>query len=212
MNPEFVITGITEADYPEFYGTLQGLMKKYELHDIRIIIKPGYKNASAVGKTIKIDDMFIKNFSKDELEGILAHEFSHMYLQHPLTMLVLNILFYIPFFWTVITFKPNNIASAIFIFISMFIIIYWFRIRNWILLHLEINADILAVYHTKNPMALQSALIKMKIAKLTSQRSRLSSLKNGFLWLVSYLFGFTHPEIIARIQYLDIAAKMVSTN
>lgn len=212
MSETFVIDGIKKEDCPDFYDSIQKMMEKFQIPRIRIFVRPKLNNVLIWGNFVFIGKTLIKNFDKDELEVVIAHEFSHHHLRHSLSSFFLGLLFMFPLLYSLFTFTPNNPISAIFLLIGLIILIYGYRIRNWITLHQEINADILAVYYTKKPKALQNALMKMEIEGLTSHPSFFHSLfLNGIFWLIAYLFGFTHPKIIDRLQYLDLLNRIELT-
>jgi Zn-dependent protease with chaperone function len=205
MNENPVIMGIHNDNYPDLYELLQKMMNKFEIPKIRIFIKPKLNNAMIFGNFVFIGDPLIKMFTKDELEVIIAHEFSHKYLRHSLSSFFLSMIFMLPLLYFLYTFNPKNTVSAILLLIGLLIFIYGFRIRNWINLHQEINADILAVFHTNKTKELQNALMKMEIRDLTSRPSFIHSLfMNGILWIIAYIFGFTHPKIADRLEYLEL--------
>jgi Zn-dependent protease with chaperone function len=209
MSETYMIEGITSVDYPDLYNTIEKMMKKFQISKIRIFIRPKLNNALIMGNFVFIGAPLIKMFKKDELEVVMAHEFSHSYLRHSLSSFFLSMLFLFPLLYSFFTFIPNNTISAIFVLFGLLILIYGYRIRNWITLHQEINADILAVHYTQNPKALQNALMKMEIENLTSKPSFFHFLFiNGILWIIAYLFGLTHPKITDRLQYLDLLNKI----
>jgi len=210
MTPNFIIKGITENDYPDLYNVILNLMKKFELKEITLKIKPNYNNASVRGTIITIGEPLLKRLKTEEIEGIIAHEFSHIHLLHTLTSFILSLIFLAPLTYSWITYNPQDITSGLLVFISIIVVIYGYRVRNWITLHQEINADILAVYYTKNPKALQNALIKLELKSLSSKRHPLFSILNAILWGISYIFGLTHPELLKRIQYLDLTEKIIN--
>ena len=208
MTSDFIIKGINEKDFPDLFNSVLNLMKKFGINEIIIKIKPNYLNAAVRGKTIIVGKPLIDLLKTEEIEGIIAHEFSHIHLLHTLTSFFLSLFFLTPLIYSWITFNPKDIISVFFVFISILILIYGYRVRNWITLHQEINADILAVYHTKNPKALQNALIKLELKELSTKRHPLFSILNAILWGISYIFGFTHPELMKRIQYLELTSKI----
>lgn len=210
MPSDIKITGITKAEHPGLYDSIEKLMRIFEINQIEIRIKPHLNNARVMGKTVEIGQPLIDDLSCDEIEGVLAHEFSHIHLLHTLTGFVLSLLFMGPLAYAIFTFKPNDVGSAILVLGSLFFLIYGFRARNWITLHQEVNADILAVYKTKNPEALQNALIKMQMKDFASKKHPLFSISNALLWALAYMLGVTHPELMVRIQYLEFSKKIVN--
>jgi len=204
MPETYVINGLDKNDYPDLYEILLKLMNKFKIHKIRVSIKPKLNNAFVFYHFVVIGEPVIKKLKKNELEAVIAHEFSHIQLRHVLTSFFLSLLFISPFIYFSITFQPN-LTSAIFWIIGLMILIYGYKVRNWITFHQEINADILAIYHTKDSKALQNALLKMELEFLTSKPSFLYSLIiNGIVWVIAYIFGFTHPKITDRIQYINL--------
>jgi heat shock protein HtpX len=202
---QYIIKGLKREENPDLYDLVLSLMKKMGFHKIKISIKPRLNNAYALGNNICLGEPLLKKLNKDELEGVIAHEFSHIHLRHSLTALFLSLLFMFPllFFW--VSFRPNDPTSAILVVLGLMIMIYGYKIRNWITFHQEINADILAIVYTKKANALKNALLKMEVERLTIKHSFLHALFiNGIFWIIAYIFGFTHPKLTDRIQYLNL--------
>lgn len=198
-----IIKGVTAEEYPEFYEILEKLMNICKIKKIRIFIRPKLNNACILGKYIIIGKPILEKFTRDELEAIMAHEFSHNHLRHSLSSVFLGLIFLIPLIYSYLMYNPGDSFSALLFLVGIVIWICGIRINNWITLHQEISADILSIHYTQNPKALQKALIKLEINSLAENSSFLQTLKGGIRWVIFYLFGFTHPSVTERLQYLE---------
>jgi Zn-dependent protease with chaperone function len=167
-----------------------------------------FKNYLIIGKPI------LESLDEAEMEGVISHEFSHIYNRDSLSALLISILFTAPFIFFWVTTDPKNISitSAFLIILSLFFWIYGFKVRNWVILENEIAADREAVFKTKNSGALQNALIKMTLRSVYSNKRPgvISTIVECSLLVLSYFFGFTHPHLKERIEYLDFANRLIT--
>lgn len=119
-----------------------------------------------------------------------------------------------PFMYLGATTDPKNISvtSAFLIISSMFFWIYGYKVRNWVIFENEIMADREAVLKTQNPRALQNALIKLTLRPMYSNKRPgiISTIMECGHLVISYFFGFTHPHLKERIEYLDFANRLIA--
>lgn len=209
------IKGIKKEEYPELYETVESVCEKFNLKTIRVTVWPWGFNAAAifVMDWLLVTKDLLKAMNKDELEAIVAHEFSHIFNRHGLTMLATLFIFYAPFLGLHSKYSAEYSAAEIFnnplLFFPYLVSIIWlligFRGINWVSVRLETNADIQAIYKTQKPEALKRALLKLRSKGMVTDKrpTRLSKISESVDWVVRYFFGFSHPSIAERIGYME---------
>jgi Zn-dependent protease with chaperone function len=148
-----------------------------------------------------LTDSLLNNFSLDEIETVVAHEFGHIKYRHMLAYLVFSLGYLIFYMFLYIQFLPlfekfhlgttaTSLISAvitIFIFLVYFVFIFRFLSRRF-----ELQSDLYAVDSTGKPDAFKSALTKLSEVNYMSPR-------------VHWIFEMfrTHPSIHRRIDFID---------
>lgn len=216
MENALIIKGLDPIKNQRLFGIVQNVMEMYRVKKIRISIKPKLNNAVLSPFGIKFGKPLLDKLSDDEVEAILAHEFSHLFNRDIFSNVLLYLIFASPFLGTLFFFyNPTNpsFSVAIMLLISIIIWIYGIRVRNWIILQNEIRADREAVMKTKKPDSLQSALIVIITEPLlrTEKSSIISVIFQSIYLLVKYFFGLSHPQLKERIEYLDFAKRILKT-
>jgi len=219
MVEEYQLKGVEKDEYPTLFSITQNLMRIYGINKVRVFIRPRFGNAAALsffGNYIIIGKPLIAKLNEDELEGVLSHEFSHLFNRDSFTSLILSLIFAFPalFFYYQIDPQNPSFPMVTLFFLSFFFMLYGFRVRNWITLNSEIRADREAVLKTKNPKAMQSALIKLTTQPLIASKrpSYFSLVIVCFWWLIAYFIGFDHPHLKERIEYLEFTHKILECN
>jgi heat shock protein HtpX len=217
METDYIIKGINSNEYPSLYQTILKLMSLYNIHNVRVIVRPKFENAATftlIQNFLIIGKPLLENFDEREIEAILSHEFSHIFNRDTFSTLIISIIFMGPFFYLTSTSSPGTISSsiALLIILAFFFWIYGFKVRNWITLQYEIRADREAVIKTKDPIALQNALIKLTTQPFfsNSRPNLLHKIIESFAWIIGYFFGFEHPHLKERIEYLDFAKRLIA--
>jgi heat shock protein HtpX len=217
MSPDPRIKGINEEEYPVLYSSIVRMLDLYKIDNVNVSIKSKFQNVvtfTFYWNYIIIGRPILDSLDTREMEGVLSHEFSHIYNRDTLSAAVISLLFMAPFAYFCYTADPKNVSvtSAILILFSLMFWIYGFKVRNWIILENEIMADREAVLKTQNSRALQNALIKLSLLPMYSNKRPgiISTIFECGLLTVSYFFGFTHPKLKERIEYLDFADRLIA--
>ncbi len=216
MEANYQIKGVKEDEYPILFAIIQSLMGMYNITKVRVFIRPRLENAVALslfGNFLIIGKPLINNLDEDELEAVISHEFSHLFNKDSFSILVLMIVFSVPAIVFYLLMDPENpsfLVSTLF-FLSFLFFLYGLKIRNWVIFQHELRADREAVLRTKNPKALQSALMKITTQPLVSANrpSRTSLIIGSIYWIIVYFLGFEHPHLKERIEYLDFTNKIL---
>lgn len=225
MEKSTQIKGITKADYPILYAALEKNMIAYNINKIKVkIINRHGVNAFAVsffGDSIRVTKKVLEIMNEDEIEAILAHEFSHLFNRDSFVSFTILMLFSLPLFiifyilskTTLKNITPGeSILIFIFTIISFFILLYGTKVVNWITIRQEIRSDREAVLKTKNPEALMSALLKIYVEPFTRNKRPgfFEKIRDSFEYLSLYFYGYTHPVSKERFEYLELAKKMLT--
>lgn len=217
MENNSIIDGLDPIENRRLFDIVKNVMQMYDIKRVKIKIKPKMNNAFvAPFLGIRIGQPLLEKLSAEELEGILAHEFSHLINRDIISNIFLYFVFAFPLIYTLIFLnntKESSVFVAIYILIGMIIWIYGIRVRNWISLQHEIRADREAVMKTKNPNALQSALIIIITEPLLRKEktSIISVILQSVFYLIIYFLGLSHPQLKERIEYLDFAKRILKT-
>jgi hypothetical protein len=129
MEKSFQIKGITKFEYPVMYAVLERNMKAYNVTKIKVIIlEHGFQAGTRtfLGNHLQISKKLLEMLSEDELQAIVAHEFSHIFNRDFYIWMYITVLFSIPIIGFGLTFiiKMNKIFSdfRLFIFMSIYFI------------------------------------------------------------------------------------------
>lgn len=200
--------------YPLPQGTVRDRIERLadkqniKFRDILIWNLEGGKiaNAGIAGllpksRYIFITDSLLSNFTEDEIETIVAHEFGHIKYKHVLFYLFFSIGYIIlyTFLYTLtipiseklqISNIISNLLNAFFtliFFCAYFVIIFRYLSRKF-----EIQSDIFALDITKKPQSFKNALIKLSsINYIPKTTSKLISIFR------------THPSVYQRLELIN---------
>ncbi len=182
------------------------LVKRLEIEildvfEINLSKKSLKANAALVGlgktKRALISDTLKDRYSLQEIEVILAHEFSHFKLNHILKHIVMNTIFVLLSFYLIfylfkfLRISIEDIANFPIVAIFFILIGIIFRpLQNFISRRFETNADLLSLRVTRDTDSFISVM-----ERLASQNLCLRN-PNVFI----KLFFFDHPPIDERIK------------
>ena len=210
------IRGINQSEFPILHKIILKLLNDFNLEKIRVIIWPWGLNAFAIslfGDFLIITKGTLEKMNEFELEAIIAHEFSHLFNRDSQIHSIVYIIFILPILYLYLTLNPKNLSEidAILIIVALLIFIYGFKVRNWISIKIETQADMEAVLKTEKPRELQNALIKLYSGSVNNgtRPNIFNNILDSFRLLIGYFFGFTHPHIKERIEYLEFAQILV---
>jgi heat shock protein HtpX len=222
MEKPLQIKGIVESEYPVLYAAVEKNMITYNIRKVRIkILKHGLSAAviSFFGDNLIVTKKLIEIMNEDEIEAIVAHEFSHIYNRDHIVKLTVAFLFGLPLLYICITIcitiNRGNISfwQGIFFLIAFFISMYGIKVVNWITIFQEVRSDREAILKTSKPDAMMTALLKLYSEPFTRSKRPcyFEKISESFDYLSRYFYGFTHPGLKERIEYLELAKKMLET-
>ncbi len=200
--------------YPLPDGTIRDRIEKLadrlniKFRDILIWKNEGLKiaNAGMAGllpksRYIFITDSLLNNFTEDEIETIVAHEFGHIKYKHVLFYLFFSIGYIIFYTFLYIIAYPiseklqiNNIISSLLnaFFTLTFFCAYFVIIFRYLSRRFEIQSDIFALSATGNPQSFRNALLKLSSINYIPERtSKLTSIFR------------THPSVYQRLELVN---------
>lgn len=224
---------IEKKDQPEIYRLVENLCIAQGLPTPRVYIMDDESlNAFATGRdpehaSVALTKGIVKRLERDELEGVIAHELSHIKNRDIRLMLITVAGISFCTFLAEVCFraaanssyrsrreKENN-GAIVFLIAGIFFMVYGYLIAPLIRLAVsrtrEYQADASAALMTRNPRALASALQKIssdpRVEALDAHASMAAMcIENplGQMGLFSWLSGLlaTHPPIEKRIAKL----------
>ncbi|MCP1715672.1 heat shock protein HtpX [Methanocalculus alkaliphilus] len=214
---------VEEDEYPELHRMVERLCAIADLPKPRIaIMQSPVPNAFATGRNPKdgvvaVTDSIMRILTKEELEGVLAHELAHIKNRDMMSMTIASFL---------------AMAAALIVQNALFASLFDRREGNpwmiaWIVAILvyvaatllirtlsryrEFTADRGAAYITNNPRALQSALMKIsnRMDSVPAEKKHEVEGANAF-FIIPALTGkslmelfSTHPPLEKRIAELE---------
>ncbi len=167
------------------------------------IANAGMAGLMPISRYIFLTNSLLDDFTMDEIETIVAHEFGHIKYRHMMLYLVLSfgyLVFYSLSYVRLLPFIGElhlgitgiaffSAAATLLAFYTYFIFIFRFLSRRF-----ERQADLYAVDSTERPEVFKSALVKLSAVNYTPRRtSRLVELVR------------THPSISRRLEFVDRA-------
>lgn len=215
MEKTIQINGIKKSEYPILYAAVEKNMNAYNINKVRVKILPHGMNAAAIsffGDNLIITKKLIEIMNGDEIEAIVAHEFSHIYNRDSIARLTIIMFFGVPLLYIYSTINPNNVSpgQAIFLLIALFIFMYGLKVMSWVSVLQEVRSDREAIMKTSKPDAMLTALLKFYSEPFTRNKRPgfFEKILESFGYLFWYFIGFTHPGSKKRIEYLELAKKM----
>ena len=219
-----------EDEYPKLHAMIAHLAERAEIPKPRVYVMTSpVPNAFATGRSPKngvvcVTDSIMRLLEADELEGVLAHELSHIKNRDILTMTVASFLAMIAFmimryaFWGSL-FNSRDSGGSYLVIIAVAVVV---GVVSQLLMRLlsryrEFAADRGSAYITENPAALKRALQKIsgKMETVPTKKKQEIEGANAF-YIIPALSGesimelfSTHPPLEKRIAALEkIEAEM----
>jgi heat shock protein HtpX len=227
---------VTPQEAPELHGLVDRLCALADMDKPRIAIAPtDMPNAFATGRNSKnsvlcVTQGILRRLDRDELEGVIAHEMSHVAHKDVQVMTIASFLaivaglmirfaFYSELFGGGRRGGNNNQNAALVILGIMAISIVVYAI-SFLLIRLlsryrELSADRSGALLTGQPSALKSALVKVSgaMGQIPTRDLRAAEPLNAFYFApamklanggasLSRIFS-THPTLERRIEELD---------
>jgi heat shock protein HtpX len=226
---------VTPQQAPELHGIVDRLCALADMDKPRVAIAPARMlNAFATGRNSKnsvlcvTDGLLNAGLTKEELEGVLAHELSHVAHKDVQVMTVASLLaivagllvrfaFYSELFGGGRRVGGNNSQAALLIplimLVSALVYAISFLLIRVLSRYRELAADRSGALLTQNPSALISALTKVSnsMNRIPTQDLRHAEPLNAFYFApamklnggktISALFS-THPSLEKRIEQL----------
>jgi heat shock protein HtpX len=226
---------VSPQEYPQLHGIVDRLCALADMDKPRVAIAPtDLPNAFATGRNSKhsvlcVTDGLLRRLEPDELEGVLAHELSHVAHKDVQVMtyasllaivagLLVRFAFYSELFGGAR--RNNNNQSAFPIILAVMVISAVIYAISFLLIrtlsrYRELAADRSGALLTGQPSALKSALQKVSgsMARIPTQDLRQAEPLNAFFFApalnlndprgsLAKLFS-THPSLERRIEELD---------
>jgi heat shock protein HtpX len=217
---------VTRAEEPELYNLFENLCISVGLPTPRLeIIESHARNAFASGidrrsYSVTVTRGLMQSLSKDELEGVLAHELTHILNRDVRLMMVCVIFtgmlgFAAQLLWSHFrysTYVPrssgnnNGNKGGVMLFLIAFMVVLWIGYFATLFMRFALSrrreymADAGAVQMTKNPDAMMRAL--MRIAGMDAVPAMPGDVKMMCIENRAPFMGLfaTHPPIESRVK------------
>ncbi len=164
-------------------------------------------NAAVAGlmpwsRQIFLTDTLLDNFSVQEIETVVAHEFGHIHYKHIWTYFVFSLTYFFsyPLFYAVIgepflqLFDFSTFALAF--YTITFLLVFFVLIFPFLSRRFEYQADLYAIKTTQQPTWFKSALWNL---------GGINSVPSSARWFLQ-IFS-THPSIEHRLNFIDRACS-----
>jgi heat shock protein HtpX len=223
---------VTPQQAPELHGVVDRLCALADMDKPRVAIAPAdMPNAFATGRNSKnsvlcVTEGLLKRLDREELEGVLAHELSHVAHKDVQVMTVASLLaiiagllvrfaFYSELFGGGRRSNDNNAFPVIAVIMIVSAVVYAvsFLLIRLLSRYRELAADRSGAQLTGNPSALASALQKVSgaMSRIPTQDLRAAEPLNAFYFApamrldggasLSAIFS-THPSLEKRLAQL----------
>ena len=235
---------VTPQEYPELHGVVDRLCALADMDKPRVAVAPTLMpNAFATGRNSKNSVLCVTEglmdprlgLSKDELEGVLAHELSHVAHKDVQVMTVASLLAIVAALLVRFAFyselfgggRRNNDQNAIPVILVIMVVSAVVYAISFLLIRLlsryrELAADRSGALLTGQPSALASALVKVSnsMSRIPTQDLRAAEAMNAFYFApamklngqggpsLSTVFS-THPSLERRIEELAKIQKQL---
>jgi heat shock protein HtpX len=237
---------VTPQQAPQLHGIIDRICALADMPKPRVAISPvDLPNAFATGRSSKVavvcvTEGLMKRLNDDELEGVLAHEMSHVAHKDVAVMTIASFLGIIAALLVRFAFYGelfggggrgrggNNNQNALPILLIVMVVGIVVYAVSFLLIRLlsryrELSADRSGALLTGQPSALASALVKVSgdIARIPTRDLRQAEPLNAFYFApalsgqkgqtsLSTLFS-THPPLEKRLKQLDKISKQLSS-
>jgi heat shock protein HtpX len=237
---------VSPQQAPQLHGIIDRICALADMPKPRVAISPvDLPNAFATGRSSKVavvcvTEGLMKRLNDDELEGVLAHEMSHVAHKDVAVMTIASFLGIIAALLVRFAFYGelfggggrgrggNNNQNALPILLIVMVVGIVVYAVSFLLIRLlsryrELSADRSGALLTGQPSALASALVKVSgdIARIPTRDLRQAEPLNAFYFApalsgqkgqtsLSTLFS-THPPLEKRLKQLDKISKQLSS-
>lgn len=217
---------ISKSDEPKLHEIVEKLSKESKISKPKIyLIDLPILNAFATGRSPKhaavaVTSGLLKHLNWDELEGVLAHELSHIKNRDTLTSTIsatiAGAISYIAYFawWSLFLSDGRRGGTILFLPLVLLAPLAATLIQLAISRTREFAADRTGALISKKPLSLASAL--EKISKVAHQHPLRGNAATAHLFIVNPFKGdlltslfSTHPKIEDRIKRLNEIAKEI---
>jgi heat shock protein HtpX len=225
---------VSPAEAPELHGIVDRLCAMADMDKPRVAIAPtSMPNAFATGRNSKnsvlcVTDGLLRRLNREELEGVIAHEMSHVAHKDVQVMTVASLLaivaglmvrfaFYSELFGGGRRSNNQNALPIIAVIMLVSIVVYAvsFLLIRLLSRYRELAADRSGALLTGQPSALKSALVKVSgaMSQIPNQDLRSAQPLNAFFFApalnlrsgkatMAGMFS-THPSLERRLAELD---------
>jgi heat shock protein HtpX len=224
---------VTPQEAPELHGVVDRLCALADMPKPVVAIAPtDMPNAFATGRSqnkavVCVTSGILRRLDREELEGVLAHEMSHVAHKDVQVMtiasflaiiaaLLIRLAFYSELFGGGRRSNDQNSLPIMFLIMIVAIVVYAisFLLIRMLSRYRELAADRSGALLTGQPSALKSALIKVstQIARIPTKDLRTAQPLNAFFFApamglsagasLSQIFS-THPSLERRLAELD---------
>ena len=237
---------VSPQQAPELHGVIDRLCALADMPKPRVAISPvAMPNAFATGRSSKVavvcvTEGLLQRLDTNELEGVLAHEMSHVAHKDVAVMTIASFLGIVAALLVRFAFyselfggggrgrNNNNNQSALPIILAVMVVGMVVYAISFLLIRLlsryrELSADRSGALLTGQPSALASALVKVTgdMARIPTRDLRAAEPLNAFYFApafsrragelsLSAIFS-THPPLQKRLNQLDKISKKLSS-
>ncbi|QNE19102.1 zinc metalloprotease HtpX [Kribbella qitaiheensis] len=222
---------VTPEEAPELHGVIDRLCALADMPKPAVAIADvDLPNAFATGRSPKkavvcVTTGIMRRLDANELEGVLAHELSHVAHRDVAVMTIASFLGVLAGLITRITLwsgfgrsRDQNAAIVVLTIVGVSAVVYAlsFLLTRALSRYRELAADRAAAILTGHPSALASALTKVsgEIARIPSRDLRQAEAFNAFFFAPAIAQGFsisslfaTHPPLERRLDQLAGIAR-----
>ncbi|MDQ1603344.1 MAG: heat shock protein HtpX [Actinomycetota bacterium] len=225
---------VTPQEAPELHGIVDRLCAMADMpKPIVAIADTDVPNAFATGRTpsravVCATTGIMRRLDERELEGVLAHELSHVAHRDVTVMTIASVVGVLAGFMTRMVLwtgmgrgrRDNNGTPVVLIVILVSAVVYAlsFILTRALSRYRELAADRAGAFLTSQPSALASALTKIsgEMARIPSRDLREAEPYNAFFFAPALAPGFslsslfsTHPSLERRLEQLgEISAQL----
>ena len=224
---------VTPEQEPQLHGIVDRLCAISDMEKPTVAVADtDVPNAFATGRTprravVCATTGLLRRLDERELEGVLAHEMSHVAHRDVTVMTIASVVGVLAGFLTrIVVFsgmgrrRDSNGAPVVLIVVLVSIVVYAlsFVLTRALSRYRELSADRSAAFLTSQPSALASALMKItgEMGRIPSRDLRAAEPYNAFFFAPALAPGFslsslfaTHPPLERRLEQLaSISAQL----
>jgi heat shock protein HtpX len=225
-------TEVSEAEYPQLHRSVRRLSQQADLPMPKVaVVDSQVPNAFATGRSknhaaVAVTTGILQTLDEDELEGVLAHELSHIKNRDMTVMTVASFLSTIAFIvvrwgWLFAGGRNRQGGGApviVAILASLVVWIFSYLLIRALSRYREYAADRGAAMITGKPSALAAALMKIdnRMDRVPERDLREQSEMNAFFiipidkGMIAKLFS-THPTTENRVERLRDLERQIET-